>query len=106
MLKLATKVLVYGYVLNDAPVMNQAGQFDLQLDMIMLACHNARERTAAQFKELTTADPRFVLTGVHRPAGSAMSLVEVTWTFYWLRPRENEMRSLGTVEELRSRRAC
>ena len=80
-LKSGTKILIYEYVLDDAPVLDQAGRFGLQLDMIMLACYNARERTAAQFQKfLTAADPRFVLTGVHRPAGSTMSLIEVTWT--------------------------
>ena len=80
-LKPGTKVLIYEYILDDAPVLDQAGRFGLQLDMIMLACYNARERTAAQLRKvLTIADPRFVLTGVHRPQGSTMSLVEVTWT--------------------------
>lgn len=80
-LKAGSKVLIYEYVLDDAPVLDQTGRFGLQLDMLMLACYNARERTAAQFeKVLAAADPRFVLTGVHKPTGSTMSLVEVTWT--------------------------
>ena len=80
-LKPGTKLLIYEYVLDEGPVLDQAGRFGLQLDMIMLACYNARERTASQFhRVLTATDPRFVLTGVHRPVGSTMSLIEVTWT--------------------------
>ncbi|RMZ91143.1 hypothetical protein DV736_g1598, partial [Chaetothyriales sp. CBS 134916] len=79
--KPGTKVLLYEYVLEDSPVLDQASRFGMQLDLIMLTGYNGRTRTAAQFhKVLTAADPRFVLTGVHRPAASIMSLIEVTWT--------------------------
>lgn len=80
-LKPGAKILVYEYVLDDAPVLDQSGRFGLQLDMIMLACFNAQERTAKHLQRLLAqADPRFVFNGVRRAQGSTMSLVEATWT--------------------------
>ena len=49
-------------------------------DIIMLAQFNARERSAKAFQRLfEIADPRFSLTRIFRPPGSAMSIVEATW---------------------------
>lgn len=50
------------------------------LDMVMLSCWNGCIRTESDWKRLfAAADGRFVLQGVTRPRGSAMSLIEARW---------------------------
>ena len=73
-------ILVYEYILVDGPTKDLSNRFGLQMDMIMLIGVNARERTAEDFKRvLKESDPRFSLEGIHKPEGSAMSLVEIVW---------------------------
>lgn len=49
-------------------------------DLIMLAQFNARERSAKTFRALfSKADPRFRVTHVGKPSGSAMAIVEAMW---------------------------
>ena len=75
-----TKVLIYEYVLDDAPVRDLNGRVGLQLDMIVSACFNGQERRRADFEKLLAlSDERFVLETIRKPEGSTMSLVEVTW---------------------------
>lgn len=50
------------------------------LDMVMLACFNSSERTAADWEKLfTTADQRFEFLGVRQLEQSTMAVVEVQW---------------------------
>lgn len=53
---------------------------DRSEDLNMGAIFNSRERTLSDWnKLLVEADARFVLKGVTRPKGSALSLMEVVW---------------------------
>lgn len=79
-LQQGTKVLIYEYVLEDQPTYDLNGRFGLQLDMVMGACFNGRERRRVDFEKLLAqSDARFVLEAIRKPEGSTMSLVEVTW---------------------------
>lgn len=74
------RVLIYEYVLADEPVTDLAGRFGAQMDMIMGAVFNGRERRRAEYQRLLEqSDRRFVLEAVRQPEGSTMSMVEVSW---------------------------
>ena len=76
-----TRILIYEYLLEDAPVRTVRGRFGLQLDLMVLTVCNGRERRRVDFERvLAKSDKRFVLKAVHRPEGSTMSLVEIVWT--------------------------
>ena len=48
--------------------------------MIIFTCFGGTERTASDFaKLLKEADERFLLEGITKPRGSAMSIVEISW---------------------------
>jgi hypothetical protein len=79
-LKPGAKVLVYENVLEDNTVVKHSKKSGAYLDMVMLSCYNGSVRTQADWRALfDAADPRFTLTGITKPPGSALSLLEVTW---------------------------
>ena len=79
-LRPGNRVLIYEYVLADEPVRDLEGRFGLQLDMIMCAAFNGRERRRAEYELLLArSDERFVLEAVRRAKGSTMSIIEVVW---------------------------
>ena len=79
-LRPGNRVLIYEYVLADEPVRDLEGRFGVQLDMIMCAGFNGRERRRAEYELLLArSDKRFVLEAVRRPKGSTMSMIEVVW---------------------------
>lgn len=49
-------------------------------DLSMTALFNARDRTAADWKNLfSEADSRFVLESVIQPPGSALAMLDLRW---------------------------
>lgn len=75
-----TKLLIYESVIDDLPVRDLSGRFGLQLDMVMGACFNGRERRRVDFEKLLEeSDERFVLKAVRKASGSTMGMIEVTW---------------------------
>ncbi|KAF2877121.1 O-methyltransferase-domain-containing protein [Massariosphaeria phaeospora] len=80
-LRPGTKILIYEYVLEDKPVTDLSARFGFQLDMIMAAMFNGKERRRVDFEKLLkAADSRFVLNAVRMASGRTMHIVEVVWT--------------------------
>ncbi|KAL8949400.1 MAG: hypothetical protein Q9222_004483 [Ikaeria aurantiellina] len=64
---------------GEAPYLQEREARDY--DMYMLAFQNAKERTIDEWTALfTEVDARFRLGGVSQPPGSALAVMEITWT--------------------------
>ncbi|TVY55663.1 O-methyltransferase gsfB, partial [Lachnellula suecica] len=72
-----SKLMLYEYVLAEGPELKVSQKFGRNLDMVMMACWNACERTESQWKKLfKSADERFSFVGTRKSEGSSMSIVE------------------------------
>ncbi|KAL6716690.1 hypothetical protein ACLMJK_006258 [Lecanora helva] len=79
-LKDGARVILYERVSAEGAETRFTEKHGRDSDLVMLAQFNGQERTLKAFEALfQEADPRYQMEGAHRPAESAMTIVEMTW---------------------------
>ncbi|ORY02356.1 S-adenosyl-L-methionine-dependent methyltransferase [Clohesyomyces aquaticus] len=81
-LKSGARILVQDGCLPEPGVLPNWREKDLRdMDLLMNAYFNSWERDAEEWQDLfAQADPRFKFIGITQPRGSALALIEVSWS--------------------------
>ncbi|KAI0844633.1 putative O-methyltransferase [Daldinia vernicosa] len=79
-MKHGTRVIINEYVLKDGPETRYTRKHHRNLDLIMFAVWNAKERTEANWKEIIEAvDSRLRFKGSRQIEGSILCIIEAVW---------------------------
>ncbi|KAI1656461.1 putative O-methyltransferase [Daldinia decipiens] len=79
-MKHGTRVIINEYVLKGGPETRFTRKHHRNLDLLMLAVWNAKERTEAKWKEIIEAvDSRLRFKGTRKIEGSVLCIIEAVW---------------------------
>ncbi|OTB10410.1 hypothetical protein K445DRAFT_27657 [Daldinia sp. EC12] len=93
-MKHGTRVLINEYVLPDGPETRCTQKFHRNLDLLMLAVWNAKERTETKWKDIIEAvDPKLRFKGSRPIEGSTLSIIEAVWEEPGATPVGNQLQT-------------